>query len=268
MSLMPRTLLISLAAALAACTTEEPKSLQLAAKPATADGLHQVVGAEDYTLYVSPAFAEKGRTGGFEGTGLYIRSCTVTFADAEQEALFSELRDRMRDHLCESVRERLEERGAPLLEEQDVVADSRIIDLWLLHVSIKLPDVASTSATTFVYEGASEEMTLGWVSTEAGSGLPILRYYQRGHFGHRGLYTGSGHRPAWKDIEREIDELAERQRHQLDELLRRLAGYGDRVTIRASEKVLTRVAIDSSVFHLVLEESLPLSLSAREAGAL
>lgn len=65
-----------------------------------------------------------------------------------------------------------------------------------------------------------------------------------------------------------IEALAETQRHQLDALLARLAGYGDRVSIRVSEKLLTLIPIDSSVFHLVLEESVPRSLREQQAGAL
>ncbi len=52
-----------------------------------------------------------------------------------------------------------------------------------------------------------------------------------------------------------IEELAEGQRHQLDRLLRRLDRYGERVSIRINENLRTMLAIDSSVFHLVLEDS-------------
>jgi hypothetical protein len=52
-----------------------------------------------------------------------------------------------------------------------------------------------------------------------------------------------------------IEELAESQRHQFDRLLRRLDRYGERVSIRINENLRTMLAIDSSVFHLVLEDS-------------
>jgi hypothetical protein len=39
---------------------------------------------------------------------------------------------------------------------------------------------------------------------------------------------------------------------QLQELLRKLARYGDRVSIEVDERLRTLVPIDSSVFHLVL----------------
>jgi hypothetical protein len=53
-----------------------------------------------------------------------------------------------------------------------------------------------------------------------------------------------------------IEELAESQRHQFDRLLRRLDRYGERVSIRINENLRTMLAIDSSVFHLVLEDSI------------
>jgi len=74
------------------CATA-PKPLVLSEEAVTEDGLHRVMGDESYSLYMAPAFTEKARTGGFKGKGLYIRSCNVTFADSDQEALFSPLHD-------------------------------------------------------------------------------------------------------------------------------------------------------------------------------
>ncbi len=54
-----------------------------------------------------------------------------------------------------------------------------------------------------------------------------------------------------------IEELAEGQRHQLDRLLRRLARYGERVSIQMNENPRAMLAIDSSVFHLILEDPTP-----------
>jgi radical SAM superfamily enzyme YgiQ (UPF0313 family) len=53
-----------------------------------------------------------------------------------------------------------------------------------------------------------------------------------------------------------IEGLADGQRHHLDKLLRRLARYGERVSIRINENLRTVLAVDSSVFHLVLEDSI------------
>ncbi len=52
-----------------------------------------------------------------------------------------------------------------------------------------------------------------------------------------------------------VDELAESQRPHLDDLLRRLARYGDRVSIRIKGTLRQALRIDSSVFHLVLEDA-------------
>ncbi|MEE9159000.1 MAG: radical SAM protein [Gammaproteobacteria bacterium] len=56
-----------------------------------------------------------------------------------------------------------------------------------------------------------------------------------------------------------IDELCEDQRDALDQLLQRLAPYGDRVSIWVSERVRPRFSVDSSVFHLLLGERPKLS---------
>ena len=52
-----------------------------------------------------------------------------------------------------------------------------------------------------------------------------------------------------------IEELREDQRQQLDRLLRRLAPYGDRVSIWLGARVRPLLAVDSSIFHLLLEDS-------------
>ena len=49
-----------------------------------------------------------------------------------------------------------------------------------------------------------------------------------------------------------IEELANDQRQQLERLLERLSPFGDRVSIWVSEHLRGLVAIDSSVFNLVL----------------
>ena len=51
-----------------------------------------------------------------------------------------------------------------------------------------------------------------------------------------------------------IEELTEKQRPHLDRLLRRLAPYGDRVSIWVSERARPLLNIDSSVFHLLLDK--------------
>lgn len=50
-----------------------------------------------------------------------------------------------------------------------------------------------------------------------------------------------------------IDELYEGQSRQLGKFLKRLARYGDRVSIRVNKKVRHLLPIDSSVFHVVLD---------------
>ncbi len=50
-----------------------------------------------------------------------------------------------------------------------------------------------------------------------------------------------------------IDEYYDGQRQQLDQLLKKLSRYGDRVSIRVNEKLRHLLPIDSSVFHLVME---------------
>lgn len=52
-----------------------------------------------------------------------------------------------------------------------------------------------------------------------------------------------------------IDDLAEGQRPHLDRLLRRLAQHGDRVCLRIKQTLLPALSVDSSVFHLVLEDA-------------
>ena len=202
-------LALLIAALLCGCTSAPTRPLELSAEPVTQDGLHKVEGDRDYVLYFSPLFAERARAGVYRGKGLYLRSCTVTFADSDQEALFSELRDRMQDYLCETIKNKLDQRGVARIEEGEVVPETRIVDLWLLHVTMEVPEVAGASTTAFVFSGSSEEMTFGWVSTEAGTGLPILRYYQRGRFSHSGPYLGARSEPSWRDLRREIDLLAD-----------------------------------------------------------
>jgi hypothetical protein len=50
-----------------------------------------------------------------------------------------------------------------------------------------------------------------------------------------------------------VEALAAGQREQFDRLLARLARYGDRVTIRINEPLRAVLAVDSSVFRVVLE---------------
>lgn len=52
-----------------------------------------------------------------------------------------------------------------------------------------------------------------------------------------------------------VDELAEEQRPHLERLLRRLARHGDRVSLRIKQTLLPALSVDSSVFHLVLEDA-------------
>jgi hypothetical protein len=49
-----------------------------------------------------------------------------------------------------------------------------------------------------------------------------------------------------------IEALREAERQHLERLLRRLRRYGDRISIIVDEQIRPAVAIDSSVFHLVL----------------
>ena len=51
-----------------------------------------------------------------------------------------------------------------------------------------------------------------------------------------------------------VDELAEGQRPHLERLLRRLAQHGDRVSLRIKQTLLPGLSVDSSVFHLALDD--------------
>jgi hypothetical protein len=196
---------------LAGCSSTAPPLLELSEQPVTKDGLHEVVNDKNFVLYMAPDFAERARQGEYrgEGKGVYVRSCNVTFADSDQEALMSRLQDRMQEYLCQSVKDQLDERGVPRIEEAQVTTGSRIIDVWLLHVSIDLPEVSSSSSTNFIFSGVSEEMTFGWVTSEAGTGSPLLRYYQRARTSHAGHYLGDGRQPQWSDVRGLIDSLSE-----------------------------------------------------------
>jgi len=52
-----------------------------------------------------------------------------------------------------------------------------------------------------------------------------------------------------------VDELAEGQRPHLERLLRRLAQHGDRVSLRIKQTLLPGLSVDSSVFHLALDDA-------------
>ena len=52
-----------------------------------------------------------------------------------------------------------------------------------------------------------------------------------------------------------IEELRGDQRQQLDRLLQRLAPYGDRVSIWLGARVRPLLTVDSSIFHLLLEDT-------------
>ncbi len=50
-----------------------------------------------------------------------------------------------------------------------------------------------------------------------------------------------------------VEEVQEQQLLYLQNMLQRLARYGDRIYISVAEPLRARLNIDSSVFHLVLE---------------
>ena len=52
-----------------------------------------------------------------------------------------------------------------------------------------------------------------------------------------------------------VEEAQQQQLLHLQHMLARLARYGDRIYISVAEPLRARLAIDSSVFHLVLEPS-------------
>jgi hypothetical protein len=58
-----------------------------------------------------------------------------------------------------------------------------------------------------------------------------------------------------------IESLPTQQLGALQRLLRRLARYGDRISIELDETLRGRVPIDSSVFHLVLSGQRPAARS-------
>jgi hypothetical protein len=51
-----------------------------------------------------------------------------------------------------------------------------------------------------------------------------------------------------------IDEIERAQLPHLERLLRRLSRYGDRIAIQVSERLRDVVKIDSSIFHLLLDQ--------------
>lgn len=100
------------------------------------------------------------------------------------------------------------------------------------------------------------------VSAAPAATLDHLEITLRGYVERR-FFTRAGRRlerllrrPSVK-LTLHIEELAEGQRHQLDRLLRRLDRYGERVSIRINKNLRTMLAIDSSVFHLILEDPTP-----------
>jgi hypothetical protein len=99
------------------------------------------------------------------------------------------------------------------------------------------------------------------VSAAPAATVDHLEVTLRGYVEPR-FFTGAGRRleqllrRSTVELTLHIEELAESQRHQFDRLLRRLDRYGERVSIRINENLRTMLAIDSSVFHLVLEDSI------------
>ncbi len=99
------------------------------------------------------------------------------------------------------------------------------------------------------------EVSLRFAETGANLALTLRGALDRRFFRRAGRRLEKLLRRSATTVTLYIEELREGQRHHLDLLLKRLARYGDRVSIRVSEKIRPMLAINSSVFHLVLDET-------------
>lgn len=100
------------------------------------------------------------------------------------------------------------------------------------------------------------------ISTLVESGVNNIRVVMRGHL-HRGVFRFTSRRLARllrhtaATVTLHIDGFSIGQRRQLERLLKRLAPYGDRVTIWVNARIRPALHIDSSVFHLCMTEATP-----------
>ncbi len=95
------------------------------------------------------------------------------------------------------------------------------------------------------------------IASRVGEGGAHLQILLRGYVG-RGFFMRAArrlekmlHRSA-ATVTLHVETLRADQRRQFEQLLKRLAPYGDRVSVWIDERVRPRVPIDSSVFHLLL----------------
>ncbi len=106
---------------------------------------------------------------------------------------------------------------------------------------------------------ASVRQGLPEISARLSSRGAELQVTIRGHMGQ--LFPTR----TWRRLERllacsatsltlRIEELRTQQQEQIAELLQRLRPYGQRVSIWTSEHLRSTLAIDSSTFHLILDE--------------
>ncbi len=99
------------------------------------------------------------------------------------------------------------------------------------------------------------EVSLRFAETGANLALTLRGALDRRFFRRAGRRLEKLLRRSATTVTLYIEELREGQQHHLDRLLKRLARYGDRVSIRVSEKIRPMLPINSSVFHLMLDEA-------------
>jgi radical SAM superfamily enzyme YgiQ (UPF0313 family) len=104
----------------------------------------------------------------------------------------------------------------------------------------------------------SRDLASGKVSLSRRAGQPpVLALAIRGRVGPRFFRLAGWHlerilRHPHATVSLTVEALVEAQHRHLEDMLRRLSGYGDRVSIRLTEGVRSAVRVDSSVFDLVL----------------
>jgi hypothetical protein len=128
-----------------------------------------------------------------------------------------------------------------------------------------LTTVAGRKMPTADAIGARRSQTLGGdgfavsIATTAG-GSPQVTVTLRSGVGSR-ILSRTGRqierllRSSTATLVLRVETLAASERGLVQQWLQRMARYGDRVSVRASADLRRYLGVDSSVFHLVLEES-------------
>ena len=126
------------------------------------------------------------------------------------------------------------------------VMTSATMERWLRRAQARLG--------RYLREG---RLALAWGRLDAGSGLPHLTLSLQGWLDRR-FFRRAGRQIEWllkhttATVTLRIATLQRSELPDLERLLRRLARYGDRISVAVDEKIRSLVSIDSSVFHLSL----------------